>query len=247
MADTDELLDQQVHDAFERIELGGEAQDMMLANLLSAQSARTGVDDVPSSGDAADAGSGADVIPFVPRRPRWRALLPVAAVLVAALVVVRIGMMSGLGQSQAASDAGIGLTAMPSEDKALVEEGATAGASNDMAVGDMDAEEEFSAEEVMLDAAPEAATERELTTVDLCPLIELADGRRLSALVDGLYTVEVDAGGVGESVGEATARPFDSDEGVACTVYRLTDGDGYAVQYDGEDTFWRCDVIDDPS
>lgn len=244
MADTDELLDQQIHDAFERIELSEEAQDRMLAKLLEAQGERAVAMGEPQPATSQEADSSIDVVPFTPRRPWHRVVLPLAAVLVAALVVVRIGMGLGAGSSQAASDAGVEFAATASEDKALAEGGVSLDTTNGSTVDAPDVAEEAVPEALMLDAAPEAAME-ELGSVDLCPLITLADGTRLTALVDGLYTVEVDAEEVGDPVGEATARPFDSDEGVACTVYRMAGSDGFAVQYEGESSFWQCVAIDE--
>ena len=129
MADENRQFDQQVHDAFERIELGDGAQERILANLLAAQEMKLSsrgqgenasleetrqaempqeaAERVESSGMTADANgdrateeeSGVTdnkVVPFTRRRFGWRMLLPLAAVLAVAMIVVQAtGMMGG--------------------------------------------------------------------------------------------------------------------------------------------------------
>jgi endonuclease YncB( thermonuclease family) len=105
MTKDETLLDQRVHDAYERIELSGEAQERMLAALRAAQEAGA------SESAAAPSGESAPVAQGEPRAHGWRllrphVLVPLAAVLLAAVVIVRVSGGAGGGSRMAASVTG---------------------------------------------------------------------------------------------------------------------------------------------
>jgi len=89
MTHEDMLVDQRIHDAYERIELSDEAQERMLSGLLAAQAQRERVDEARVT--ESPRRRKAPVIRFVPRRVSWQVWLSAAAALVVALVVVRLG------------------------------------------------------------------------------------------------------------------------------------------------------------
>ena len=287
MADENRQYEQQVHDAFERIELSDDAQERILANLLAAQETRlSGRDqrqgmplegsrkeavvqetaervdrfEIPSDADdgkaaeeQADAIEGA-VVPFNRTRFGWRMLLPLAAVLAVAVVVVQATNLLGgrkatseavvASQSEASSETKEFADTVVEDVGSADEAEAPSGENNAQTMGQSDS--------VALDAAEEAplATEEAaaLTSVDYYPCVMLEDGTRLTALRDGLYTEEVSSDEVGELVGKALASSFDDpqdESAVPCTVYALKHENGaYAVQYESETTYWRCEPIE---
>ena len=251
MADENRQFDQQVHDAFERIELSDDAQERILANLLAAQETRLSGGDqrqgipleesrkeavvqemaerverfeIPSDADdgkaaeeQADAIEGT-VVPFNRRRFGWRMLLPLAAVLAVAVVVVQATNLSGGGkatseavvapQSVASSESKEYADAV-AEDAGSADEAEALGVENSaQTMGQSDSVELDMAEEAPM-AAEEATA---LTSVDYYPRVTLEDGTRLTALRDGLYTEEVPSDEVGELVGKAVASSFDDPQ-----------------------------------
>lgn len=287
MADENRQFDQQVHDAFERIELSDDAQERILANLLAAQETRLSGGDqrqgipleesrkeavvqemaerverfeIPSDADdgkaaeeQADAIEGA-VVPFNRRRFGWRMLLPLAAVLAVAVVVVQATNLSGGGK--ATSEAVVAPQSVASSESkeyadAVAEDAGSADEAEALGV-ENSAQTMGQSDSVALDAAEEGplATEEAaaLTSVDYYPCVMLEDGTRLTALRDGLYTEEVSSDEVGELVGKAVASSFDDpqdESAVPCTVYALKHENGaYAVQYESETTYWRCEPIE---
>lgn len=239
MANENELFDQQIHDAFDRIELSEEAQGRMLANLLAAQE-RMQAREVPADVEPpvvaekdSDPGE-AEVIPVPPRRMPWQRWLPLAAVLVLAVVVVRVTSLGGMASSEQSA----GATAA---DSAIV--------PGDSAKSMGEAEESATADELAAptayDAEADAIAELEpnwpVGLVETHPRITLEDGTVLTALRDAQFLDEVDSERVGELVATGAATPFDATESVPCEVYRLlNEDDAYAVRYEGEETFWRC-------
>ena len=239
MANENELFDQQIHDAFDKVELSEEAQDRMLAILLAAQE-RTQVREVPADAEPSEAAARvaepgeAEVIPVPPRRMPWQRWLPLAAVLVLAIVVVRVTSLGG----KAASEQSVGAAAADS---------AVAPGESAKSLGE--AEESATANELAsptaYDAEAEDVDELESTwpvgLVETYPRITLEDGTVLTALRDAQFVDEVDSERVGELVATGTATPFDATESVPCEVYRLlNEDDAYAVRYEDEETFWRC-------
>ncbi len=239
MANENELFDQQIHDAFDRIELSEEAQERMLANLLAAQE-RTQVREAPADAEPFEVAEKAaepheaEVIPVPPRRMPWQRWLPLAAALVLALVVVRVASLGG----KASSEQSVGAAAA---DSAVVQE------ESAKSLGE--AEESVTADELaspmVYDAEAEDVAELESTwpvgLVETYPRITLEDGTVLTALRDAQFVDEVDSERVGELVATGTAAPFDATDGVSCEVYRLlNEDDAYAVRYEGEETFWYC-------
>lgn len=267
MAYDDERFDMQVRAAFDSIELSDEASERMLANLLAARdAAQQGAAGVQISEAPAGAPATApetpagEVVPFTPRRGRWQRWLPLAAAVVAALVIVRV---TGVLQTTSNSAADM---APRAEEKSAVDAGTLA--AEPTGAAEVSQEEyalEESADAVAYDAAPmaEGAAAESAPTADstngsdaeamgvvptnaaeLYPRIALSDGTVLTALVDGLYVQEVDAANVGQKVGEAQATAFDGGDAVACTVFELVDEpDAYAVRFEGEDSYWRCTML----
>ena len=287
MADENRQYEQQVHDAFERIELSDDVQERILANLLAVQKQKTAGEgqgqDIPLeesqsaaiaqgmterverfeiSPDANDGqtaeeraeASGGAVVPFTRRRFSWRMLLPLAAVLAVAVVVVQATNL--LGGRKATSEADVATQSVASseskeyadavaEDAGSADEAEALGVENSaQTMGQSDSVELDMAEEAPM-AAEEATA---LTSVDYYPRVTLEDGTRLTALRDGLYTEEVPSDEVGELVGKAVASSFDdpqNESAVPCTVYALKHESGaYAVQYESETTYWRCEPIE---
>jgi hypothetical protein len=161
--------------------------------------------------------------------------LAAAAAAVAALVVVSVaGIGAKQGTNMSASEERGATETAPTAER--YQDGAAASKSESSAM----APEADAAEEV----EPLAQDDRIHTLAALYPQITLADGRKFTALADGVPTEQVEPPEVGELVGEATAAEPDdpSKEGpVSCKVYQLkNDASGYAVQYASEDTYWRC-------
>lgn len=249
MANENEQFDQQVHDALDRIELSEEAQDRMLANLLAArertQEREAPSSEVPEKGEREtkpdDAGAAeAKVIPVAPRRMPWLRWLPLAAVLVMAVVVVRVTSLGGKATNeQAVSVAAEDSASAPEESAKTVGEGSGEAAEDPVATSEM----------MALDAAADGAAEYEsgwpAGLVEVYPRITLEDGTTLTALRDAEFVDEVDSERVGELVAAGTATPFDSAESVPCEVYRLVnEDDAYAVRYEGEQTYWHCTPVE---
>lgn len=247
MSDTNKLFDQHIHDAYERVELSGDAQERMLAALLAAQAERAEAAAKPAERIAPVAaptatqeeteqearadGEPAQVeLTAVPRRrrvlPAWAAL---AAALLVATIVVRVsGVMDGWGSGSADS------AAAPAE-SAATDEGVSYDAES------LEDKENRSISEEMAPQTDADVTSAEPTAVELYPSITLADGTHLTALEDSLYPRELDASQVGDSLGEATATSFDPGKEVTCEVFALVDDStAFAVRYPGEDTYWRC-------
>lgn len=259
-------FDQQVHDAFEHIELSEEAQDRMLGALLAAQArkqAEQAADSVARSDDAAsvlqDAETEVETVPspfeeqgkvieIARRRFGWHALLPLAAVLVLAVVVVSFGTQkstmseSNAVMSEAASEA------KGAADASEADGGSAESTSMEAEADDAAAAETDAANSVEESADTDALYARDMMLVDYYPCITLADGTRLTALRDGLHAEEVASSQVGELVGSATATVFDDSEGtdaVSCEVFSLKgEADAFAVRYEGEETYWRATATD---
>ena len=273
MADESRMFDQQVHDAFERVELSEDAQERILANLLTAQRSRefvetegphdvAGQDVATGQSEAASQEEAASekVVPFSRRRFGWRALLPLAAVLAVAAVVVSatnlLGsknsttMMDIATESEESSYAAKEVDAMAEETSGSAAVDAGGAAEADVMNSESASEPTVQSETVALDMADEAplaaeeSATQDLTSVDYYPRVEMSDGTLLTALRDGLYTEEVPTEEVGKYVCTAVATSFDDtaqENGVSCMVYELTSEAGaYAVKYESEETYWRC-------
>ena len=131
---------------------------------------------------------------------------------------------------------------MATADYAMVAESADASNSKDYASEDVAyddaaadagvAEESYDGATVeLLGATPELTAEH-------CPLVALPDGTLLTTSPDGIVQ-EVDAAQVGESLGEGQAYSSETDETATCEVFALADDpDGFAVRYEGEDSYW---------
>ncbi len=239
MAETSKLFDQRIHDAYETVELSAEAQDRMLASLLTAQDARR--DALPDAGALqelpAEQPHEAEVI-ALPRRSRKAAiLLPMAAVLLVALVIARVTL---LGNSNTAETATFSSSAHTSE-KAAESAGAAANevvyedAAEGMVYEDAAEEMESLVASPMADEASQGQPLAELYAT-----VTLVDGTSLTTLVDGSAPTEADASQIGERLGEATATSAAGDQ-ISCEVFSLVDGSrSYAVRYMGDSRFWLC-------
>lgn len=241
-----DMFDQQIHDAYEQVSLSDEAQERMLAQLLAAQQRSEQPEGADHEARAVAAATTqprsaeADVVPFAAHKRKRRSWLPIAASIVVALVVVGSAATIALGPSGAEnSNTTLAVSEKVAESVGSVD---AAGAEQEDAVSE---------ESAPLDAGSEAATEETLAAesdyaetlqaVDLYPSITLEDGTRFTALVEGMYTTQIEPDVVGEQVGVGAATPFDAPDSIGCTVYRLTDDpEGFAVRYDGEDTYWYC-------
>lgn len=269
MANGDDRFDQQIRDAYDQVRLDDAAQDRILANLLAAQKEQVAQEEAAPASNTApmdvtvpmedvasetNAGAGrtaeqttasdvrgqAPVIPFQPRRSRWRVVLPVAAAIVATALVVSIPL-----RAQKASDASAPMetsnaTAYDSDDVIASKEG------DGVTFAESSAAPEASIEPLDEEAATgEGAAEATLRPVDYYPIVVLSDGTNLTALIDGLTVKEVKAQQVGELLGVAEAHPTDTTSVTyACEVYRLkNDEAAYAVRYEGEDTYWYCTEV----
>ena len=214
----DRLFDQQIHDAYERVELSEEASERMLAQLLAAQgqaAERAGADGDAQSQEPQQA----QVVRLPSKRRGIPVWLPVAAAVLAALVIVRVSGLTSSKNTEYAQTVAV-----------QQEERAEEAVSNDMAEGEALVAEGA----VALDyAAPSLA--------ELYPLVTLSDGTLLTTCEEGQYPVEVDEADLGASIGAAVASTRDTDERLACEVFELADEPGaYAVRYEGEESYWRC-------
>ena len=263
MSDQDKLFDQQVHDAFEGVSMSEEAQERMLSVLLRAQAEH---EEEPVAAEAALEPAAAEqptqqrarAAHLKPQAERertsrrggvWKVLLPLAAVLAVAAIVVN---MQNAKLSHLA-DVKENVAPLASEKSTVTEGAADAGAA---------AEDEAVPEELYAESVEDVAETEGLagdsedlvepldpemiesggtpgSAAGLNPKIVLADGTVLTALVDGYQVEQVDAALVGKELGAAKASPFDADESINCTVFALVDGsDGYAVRYEGEEGYW---------
>ena len=238
----DMLFDQQIHDAFEHVTLSDEAAESMLGRLMAAQAQREEQEAASTAPQLTVIEGGrhrkAEAAPTAPRKGGWWRWLPLAASVAVAFVVlgaVGTGLFSPKGSTQASTDT-LPVAKSTDEQEELLATGTT--------------EESVSYDtEVQLNATPDEAIEESAAAdtaegmylVDLYPSITLADGSRYTALVEGMYTSQIEDEAVGPLVDVGSATPFDATDEVACTVYELLDDpDGFAVQYDGEDTYWYC-------
>lgn len=214
----DRLFDQQIHDAYEHVELSEEASERMLAHLLAAQ---------VQAGERSEAGvdsqsqepQQAEVIRLPGKRKGIPVWLPVAAVVLAALVIVQV---SGLTRSKNTEYA---QTVAP-----VQEERADEAISNDMAAG-----------EALVAEGAATVDYSEPSLAELYPLVTLSDGTILITCEEGQYPIAVDEADLGASIGSAVALARDTDGQLACEVFELAGDPGaYAVRYEGEDGCWRC-------
>lgn len=251
--DEHRMFDQQIHDAFERVTLSDEAQERMLGTLLVAQAARreepAPAPTVPPA--TAPAPVAFREVPATPaaRAPRVRrhlpAWLPLAAVAACVFVVVGVvGVVGGVSK-QAETSPAVAFEEAASEDAGAAEDKATLDLSEDEAEPDAFVTNDTAAGAAgeSLAAMPDEVAEEavQLQLVDLYPRITLDDGSTYTALVDGMYTTEVEPEAVGARVGAGQASPFDADDAVPCEVFELTDdADAFVVRYEGEETYWYC-------
>lgn len=225
MAMTDDQLAQQVHDAYEKIELSDDAQDRMFAALLAASDAKQvepSVDHKPSTHTAKG-----QVI-RMPRRQGLKRWMPIAAVLLAALVVIQVGVLT-VGDHSGETRADM---APKSEESMAVdsfeENDSDSVAFETAAPQEEEAKADSAASEVVGSSEAPAMAEA-------YPIIALSDGTELMARPEQVDLVET-----GDMLEETTARSIDGEQSVACRVYELVDG-GYAVSYEDEDAYWLCD------
>ena len=259
----DDQLNQQVFEAFDSVTMSKEAQERILSNLKDRQAQLANEQDnvevpkttvLPRAQAASDAETGthaAEVVPAPKHRNAAKWLLPLAAVLLAGIVVVRVMMPTGqqtmhAPKSAAAEDSELSETVVT--DAAAAEEGAAE--DTDESAGDLGIDP--SAEEEAYDGAPTEDLlpepedgEHPMGTVDLYPIVEMSDGTVLSALIDGMYTQQLDGSQVSDSLGTAVAHPSDAKDTVECEVFKLADeASGYAVRYKGDSTYWYCVQVD---
>lgn len=225
MAMTDDQLAQQVHDAYEKIELSDDAQERMLAALLSASSDAAQVEPRVDRNPSRRATKGQVV--QMPKRHSLKRWLPIAAVLLAALVVVQVGVLTiGNGSS------GPGATVAVQSEESAVSDSLERNTSDGVAF-------ETSApmeEKALADSAePEGAKAEAPALVEGYPLVTLSDGTELVARLE-----QADPAAIAGLLEEATARTEDGEQYISCRVYELVGG-GYAVSYEGEDAYWLCD------
>lgn len=221
----EEAFGRRIHDAFDQISLDEAACERILADLQAAQGRRASHPVVLEGGTRQDASSERTAATEPGRGRTWIVLLPFAAALIAALVVVRVGFMGGAGSTEAATAAaGSESAAASSYEKVSYEDAA---APDALAAG-----VESNEAEVRGDA---------LSPVERYPLILLADDTMLTTLPNGGSAAEVDAAEVGPSKGTAMAMPPNSDAAVDCEAFELVGRtDAYAVRYEGEDRYWLC-------
>lgn len=225
MAMTDDQLAQQVHDAYEKIELSDDAQDRMLAALLAASDAKQAeqnADHKPSTHTAKGQ------VLRMPRRQGLKRWMPIAAVLLAALVVIQVGVLT-VGDHSGETRADM---APKSEESMAVdsfeENDSDSVAFETAAPQEEEAKADSAASEVVGSSEAPAMAEA-------YPIIALSDGTELMARPEQVDLVET-----GDMLEETTARSIDGEQSVACRVYELVDG-GYAVSYEDEDAYWLCD------
>ncbi len=224
MAMTDDQLTQQVHDAYEKIELSDDAQDRMLSALLAASDAKQAEQNTDY--DPARRATKGQVMQM-PKRSGLKRWLPIAAALVAALIVVQIGVLT-IGGSSGESRADMA----PKSEESMVADSFEMNASDSATLETAAPQQEDKADS----AASEVVRSSEVPAmVEAYPLITLSDGTELVARPEQADLVET-----GDLLEEATARSADGEQSVTCRVYKLVGG-GYAVSYEDEETYWLCD------
>jgi hypothetical protein len=225
MAMTDDQLAQQVHDAYEKIELSDDAQDRMLAALLAASDAKQAEQNA-DRGPSTRTTRGQVI--QMPKRSGLKRWMPIAAVLLAALVVVQVGVLT-VGNHSGETRADIA----PKSEESMAADSFEVNASDSVAFETAAPQEE----EVKADSAASEVVDSSAvsSTVGDYPFITLSDGTELVARPEQVDVVET-----GDLLEETTARSVDGEQSVACRVYKLVDG-GYAVSYEGEDAYWLCD------
>ncbi|MBP3893184.1 MAG: hypothetical protein J6D34_04000 [Atopobiaceae bacterium] len=224
MTREDELFDQRIHDAYERVEMSDEAQERMLANLLAAREvAETPVRTADTQVDA------------VPRRRLdWRVLMPIAAVLLVGLVVVRL---AGVAGKQSENHALMAPSSTTEYEVEATKDEAVVASDADVPLTDSDSE----ASRMDGVAGEEAESSLQGFDPDLYHLVTLEDGLVLTTHVDGSGASEVPEEQVGELVGVATVTSPEAPTMTLCKVYRLlNDSSGYALRYGGEQVYWYC-------
>lgn len=224
MAMTDDQLAQQVHDAYEKIELSDDAQDRMLAALLAASDAKQ-VEPSVDHNPARRTTKGQ--VLQMPKRSGLKRWLPIAAALVAALIVVQIGVLTiGGGSGESRADMA------PKSEESIAADSFDVNASDSVAFETAAPQE---GEAKTDSAASEVVDSSEVSVmVGDYPLITLSDGTELVARPEQVDLVET-----GDLLEETTARSVDGEQSVTCRVYVLVGG-GYAVSYEGEDAYWLC-------
>lgn len=224
MAMTDDQLAQQVHDAYEKVELSDDAQDRMLAALLAASDAKQSkqnIDYEPSRRT-----STGQVVQMPKRRDlkRW---MPIAAVLLAALVVVRVGVLT-IGNGSSGPGATVAVQSEESATSDSIEKNTSDGVAFETSAP--------MEEKALADSTePEGAKADALALVEGYPVVTLSDGTELVARPE-----QADSTAIAGTLEEATACTEDGEQYISCRVYELVGG-GYAVSYEGEDAYWLCD------
>ena len=282
MTDSTEQFNQQVHDAYERVEMDEATQNRMLKTLLAAQAQREGVEetqllpkapaDVPATRllpktpaampatqvaqPRRHAASHAQVDAYPRKRPAWKVWLPLAAVVAAALIVVRIttSSMFGAKTDSNATVAQTEMSATAESDAQKVSDVATGTSTSEESYASVAPVSETSAEEadVVEDGSvPDAEViPREETSFGFDasnpPAATLDDGTSLSLVLNGTEPVAVDAGLVGELVGTGTLSSGPSgDASYSCEVYQIAgDEASFALVSpltNGE--YWLCSQV----
>lgn len=221
----EEDLGQLVHDAYERVTLDEAACERMLSSLRVAQGKRASHPVVPEGGTRQDASTERSATTEPVRSKTWFLLVPCAAALLAALVVVRVGFMGGADRTEAT---------MPSAGV----ENAPAAANEKVSYEDAAAPDALAAGVESNEAEVRGSAS---SPVERYPLILLEDDTMLTTLSNDGSAVEVDASEVGPSKGTAMAMTPNSDAAVDCEAFELVGRtDVYAVRYEGEDRYWLC-------
>lgn len=233
----DELFDQRIHDAYERIELSEDAQDRMLANLLAARD---------KAGEATAQTASPERKATV-RRISWHRWLPVAAVVLVGLVVVGVSVTAPKNAYQA-SEAVMEVESYAAEDAAGADAAAEMAAKDNGALAPQAVQlEETTA---VASGSADEQTDSEQgdaladTAVRFC-VVTMPDGRQLTTLPgDATEPASVLGDAVGKLLGQATATTPDGGQTVACEVFELVDdSSAFAVRYQGEQTYWRCELV----
>ncbi len=225
MAMTDDQLAQQVHDSYEKIELSDDAQDRMLAALLAASDAKQAEQNA-NRGPSRRTTKGR--VTQMPKRQGLKRWMPIAAVLLAALVVVQVGVLT-VGNHSGETRADMA----PKSEESIVADSFEVNASDGVAFETAAPQE---GEAKADSAASEDVDSSEVSVmVGDYPLITLSDGTELVARPEQVDLVET-----GDLLEETTARSVDGEQSVTCRVYELVGG-GYAVSYEGEEAYWLCD------
>lgn len=249
-------LDQQVHDAYEGIRLSDDAQDRMLGQLLAAQTQRGAQEVDGDASPVSEEAPGPDSRVAASRRTTppthagrrrlaWRVVLPLAAMLVVGVVVVRTqGMFSEAARETSNSAAApLAVQKDAASNDALATGAEDTGAEETEGVaydaGDL-ALEDLSVAAPEAEAVVEDAYEEERVQPEWYPQVTMADGTTLTTCPEGGAAQQVDEAQVGDALGEATAAASDgSGETVDCMVFALADdAHAYAVRYAGDERYW---------